>query len=335
MFSGCDTVVACYAAAPMDDAGSTTNGRVVVVTGPTAAGKTSMAIEIASRFGGEIINADSMQVFQYMDIGTAKPTLEQRSQVPHHLFDIVAPNVEYSAGRYAREARAKAAEIHAAGGLVVLTGGTGLYIRSFLQGLIETGPPDRELRAKLEEEHAVAVEAGEPRRLHERLREFDPEAANRIHPNDARRTIRALEIVAGAGREASAVRDEHGFSDQRFETLHLALDPGRDVVNERIATRCDLMIDAGLLREVRELRRRGYAADLRPMQAIGYRHMNPVVDGGDTLANAVVEMGKDTRQFARRQRTWLRAVEGVEWLDPREEGAILARTEAFLNDSPQ
>lgn len=317
----------------MHDAGSTATSRVVVVTGPTAAGKTSLAIQIAARFDGAIVNADSMQVFQYMDIGTAKPTLEQRGQVPHYLFDVVAPDAEYSAGRYAREARAKAREIHASGRLVVLTGGTGLYIRSFLQGLIETGPPDRALRDQLEREHQQNVQAGDPLRLHERLRESDPEAANRIHPNDARRTIRALEIAAGAGRAASDIRDEHAFSDQPFVTLQLALDPGREVVNERIAARCDAMIEAGLLKEVRALRRRGYSATLRPMQAIGYRHMNPVVDGHDTLVNAVGEMCKDTRQFARRQRTWLRAVAGVEWMDPADERGVLERVERFLQDA--
>lgn len=314
----------------MSDARPKTAGRVVVVTGPTAAGKTDLAIEIALRFDGQVVNADSMQVFRYMDIGTAKPTLEQRARVPHHLFDVVTPDVEYSAGRYALEARVQAEAIHAAGGLVVLTGGTGLYIRAFLEGLIDTGPPDPELRAELEAEHQRAVEAGDPYRLHDRLRELDPGAAASIHPNDARRTVRALEIAEGSGRTASTVRGEHGFGDRPFETLHLALDPGREVVAERIDARCHAMIEAGLLREVRELRRLGYGPELRPMKAIGYRHMQAVVDGSDTLANAVVAMQKDTRQFARRQRTWLRAIDTVEWLDPREESVVLARVERFL-----
>ena len=315
----------------MSDAGTTAGGRVVVVTGPTAAGKTELAIEIALRFGGEIVNADSMQVYQHMDIGTAKPTLEQRSRVPHHLFDIVTPDLPYSAGRYAREARARARAIHAAGRLVVLTGGTGLYIRSFLSGLIDSGPPDAELRESLEGEHQRAVEQGDPHRLHDRLRDADPAAAARIHPNDARRTIRALEILAGAGRAASLVRHEHGFADRPFEHLHLALDPGRDIVNERIDSRCEAMIEQGLLREVRQLRRR-YGPGLRSMQAIGYRHLNPVVDGSDTLANAVVAMQHDTRQFARRQRTWLRGVDDVTWLDPRHEKRVFESVERFLSE---
>jgi tRNA dimethylallyltransferase len=314
----------------MSDAGTAAAGRVVVVTGPTASGKTQLAIEIALRFGGEIVNADSMQVFRHMDIGTAKPTLEERARVPHHLFDIVTPDVPYSAGRYARQARECARTIHAADHIVVLTGGTGLYIRSFLEGLIDSGPPDPELRERLETEHERAVEENDRYRLHERLRSNDPDAAARIHPNDARRTIRALEILEGVGRAASVVRDEHAFADRPFSHLHLALDPGREVVNERIDARCQGMIDQGLLREVRELRRR-YGPELRPMQAIGYRHMNPVVDGSDTLANAVLAMQQDTRHFARRQRTWLRAIDDVVWLDPREEKEVLERVERFLD----
>jgi tRNA dimethylallyltransferase len=314
----------------MSDAGTAAAGRVVVVTGPTTSGKTQLAIEIALRFGGEIVNADSMQVFRHMDIGTAKPTLEERARVPHHLFDIVTPDVPYSAGRYARQARECARTIHAADHIVVLTGGTGLYIRSFLEGLIDSGPPDPELRERLETEHERAVEENDRYRLHERLRSNDPDAAARIHPNDARRTIRALEILEGVGRAASVVRDEHAFADRPFSHLHLALDPGREVVNERIDARCQGMIDQGLLREVRELRRR-YGPELRPMQAIGYRHMNPVVDGSDTLANAVLAMQQDTRHFARRQRTWLRAIGDVVWLDPREEKEVLERVERFLD----
>jgi tRNA dimethylallyltransferase len=303
---------------------------VVVVTGPTAAGKTSLAIALAQRFEGEIINADSMQVYRYMDIGTAKPTLEERALVPHHLFDIVPPDAEYNAGSYAVDARRVADEILARGKLPILTGGTGLYIRAFQQGLVVAGAARPALRARLESEHARDVSRGEPDRLHQRLADLDPAAAGEIHPNDIRRTIRALEIIESSGRAASEVRDEHGFADRPYRTLHLAIDPGREVVAERIDRRCQAMVDAGLLKEVRALRERGYGPDLRPMQAIGYRHINPVVDGHDTLVNAVTAMQADTRRFARRQRTWLRKVEGVVWMDPADPDAIFAAVAAFL-----
>ncbi len=305
---------------------------VVVLTGPTAAGKTALALDIAERFDAEIVNADSMQVFRFMDIGTAKPSLEERARVPHHLFDVVNPDDPYSAGRYAVEARAAAEKIHAAGKIAMLVGGTGLYIRAFLEGLIDTGGADVELRERLEKEHEKAAEAGDPLRLYRRLEKFDPRAAARIHPNDLRRTIRALEIVERCGREASVVRNEHGFLDTPYDTLHLALDPGREIVNERINQRCIDMIEGGLLQEVRRLREMGYGPELRPMQAIGYRHINPVVDGVDTLANALPAMQADTRRFARRQRTWLRKVEEAIWCDPREHDSVVARVEAFIRE---
>ncbi len=309
---------------------STRRPPVVVVTGPTASGKSALALEIALRLDGEIVNADSMQVFRFMNIGTAKPSAEDRLRVPHHLFDVVDPDEPYSAGRYAQEARAAAAAIHARGRRVVLVGGTGLYIRAFLDGLIETGRATPGLRARLEGEHARAVAEGDPGRLHRRLAQQDADAADEIHPNDARRTIRALEILEQSGRPASRLREDHGFRDRPFRVLHLCIDPGREALHERISTRAEAMIADGLLREVRDLRERGYGPELKPMQAIGYRHIQPVVDGADTLVNAVEAMKADTRQFARRQRTWIRALTGVETFDPADRAAILARVEKFL-----
>ena len=308
---------------------ASTNAPVVVVTGPTAAGKTPLAIDIACAFGGEILNADSMQVYRFMDIGTAKATPEQRARVPHHLLDVVTPDVPYSAGRYADEARAAAAGIHARGGIVVLTGGSGLYIRAFLEGMLDAGAADLELRAALECEHRAGVAAGDPGRLHRRLAERDATAAARIHANDLRRVIRALEIGERRGRAASRLRDEHGFADRPYRTLHLAIDSGRDALDARIDARCRAMVEGGLLQEVRALRERGYGPELRPMHAIGYRHLGPVVDGADTLANARAAMARDTRRFARRQRTWLRAVADAIWMQPDDRDAILRRVEAF------
>ncbi|HTF33574.1 MAG TPA: tRNA (adenosine(37)-N6)-dimethylallyltransferase MiaA [Myxococcota bacterium] len=303
---------------------------VVVVTGPTASGKSACAIRLAGRFQGEIVNADSMQVYRYLDIGTAKPSAKERTRVPHHLIDVVLPNEIYSAGRYSSDARAAAARIHARGQAVFLTGGTGLYIRAFLAGLLGGGGADETLRLQLEEEHATAAAAGDPLRLHRRLAGLDTAAAERIHPHDLRRVIRALELCLRAGGAASAIRRAHGFADQPYRTLHLALDPGREELDRRIDLRCEAMIESGLLREVRALRALGYGAELRSMQAIGYRHMAPVVDGADTLTNAVAAMKRDTRQFARRQRTWIRSVPEALPLHPDDEDAIVKSVEAFL-----
>jgi tRNA dimethylallyltransferase len=303
---------------------------VVVVAGPTAAGKTGVAIQLAQRFGGEILNADSMQVYQGLDIGTAKPSLAERARVPHHLLDVVPPTVAYNAGRYSREARAAAARIHARGGRVFVTGGTGLYIRAFLEGLIDDGDPDPAFRAHLEREADEAVAAGDPGRLHRRLVAVDPDAARRIHPNDRRRTIRALELVTRIGVPASQLRSRHDFGDRPFRVLYLVLDPGRSELDLRIDARAAAMIEAGLLQECRALREQGYGPELRPMQAIGYRHLMAVVDGQDTLDNALVGMRRDTRHFARRQRTWFRAVREATWMTPDDPRAIESRVRTFL-----
>lgn len=304
---------------------------MIVVTGPTATGKSSLAIQLAERCAGEIVNADSMQVYRYLDIGTAKPSLAERARVPHHLFDVVTPEVEYSAGRYCSEARAVAAAIHDGGAPVLLVGGTGLYIRAFLQGLVEEGgAANPELRARLEAEHAQAAGEGDATRLHRRLEKVDPESASRIHPNDVRRLVRALEILESTGEPPSQVRSRQGFGDAPYRALHLALDLPVAQLDARIDERCRRMLDRGLLQEVRGLVERGYGPQLRPLQAIGYRHMWPVVEGSDTLANALPEMQRDTRRFARRQRTWLRSVPDARWVDPRDEAKIAADVAAFL-----
>ena len=307
---------------------------VVVITGPTATGKTPLAIELARAFDAEIVSADSMQVFRFMDIGTAKPTVQQRGLAPHHMLDVVNPDVPYSAGRYAEAARALAQRIHSRSRVVLLVGGTGLYIRAFLEGLIEGADVDPDLRAELEREHARALAEQDPERLYRRLQEVDPAAAERLHPNDTRRILRALEICTQLGRPASEVRREHAFSDRPFRVLHLALDLPARVLAARIDARCHAMIEGGLLQEMRELQKLGYGPELRPLQAIGYRHMAPVVAGIDTLANALPAMQRDTRHFARRQRTWLRSEPSALWVDPRKTAQIRERVSDFLGRAP-
>ncbi len=303
---------------------------VVVLTGPTASGKTAAALRLAKRFDAEIVSADSMQVYRYLDIGTAKPSLAERAQAPHHLLDVVLPDVEYNAGRYAREARSAAGAIHGRDRLVLLVGGTGLYIRAFLEGLLDQGGADAKLREGYEREHAQAVESGDPELLHRRLAALDPEAAQRIHKNDLRRIIRALELVRRAGTQVSSLRSAHGFADRPYRALHLALDPGIKELDARIDARCAAMIEQGLLREVRDLLGRGFAPELRAFQAIGYRHMIPVAQGLNTLVGALAEMQRDTHRFARRQRTWLRGVPDAIWLPPDDEDALMRSVEAFL-----
>jgi len=303
---------------------------LVIVTGPTASGKTAIGIRLARRFDGEILNADSMQVYRYLDIGTAKPTLGERAEVPHHLIDIVTPDVQYNAGRYSHDARRAARDVQQRDRVVFLVGGTGLYIRVFLEGLMAGGGADPERRRALEEEHRAAVAAGEPRRLHDRLASLDPESGARIHPNDLVRLIRALELIEATGRSVSELRRSHRLGERRYRTLHLVIDPGPEKLKARIDARCVQMVEAGLLQEVRSLRERGYGPELPCMRAIGYRHMQPVIDGADTLVNVLAEMQRDTRHFARRQRTWLRSLRDAVWMQPDDEEGLLETVETFL-----
>jgi tRNA dimethylallyltransferase len=308
--------------------------RVVVVAGPTAAGKSDLAIHLARRFAGEIVNADSMQVYRYLDIGTAKPTAEQRAAVPHHLIDVAEPDEQYNAGRFSEEASRAAVEIHARGRVVFLAGGTGLYIRAFLEGLLGEAAGDPGIRARLEAEHKVALAEEDTARLHRRLRSMDPESARQIHPRDVKRTLRALELQALTGRAPSELRRAHGFGERRYERLYLVADPGRASLNERIDRRCERMVEAGLLQEVRRLRELGYGPELPAMQAIGYRHMQPVIDGSETLKNVLEQLKRDTRQFARRQRTWFRSVPDAVWVEPDDVAAIEQRVREFLDQAP-
>lgn len=309
---------------------------LVVVSGPTAAGKTGLAIDLAKRFGGEIVNADSMQVYRWMDVGTAKPTLAQRAEVPHHAIDIVPPDAPYSAGRFARDAREAAEGVRGRGGVVFLVGGTGLYIRAYLEGLSASTGRDPELRRALEEEHRSAVAAGDPERLHRRLGARDPETAARLHPNDAKRIVRALELERSTGLPPSELRRRHP-PERRERVLPLVVDPGRDALRGRIDRRCEAMIEGGLLQEVRALRERGYGPELPSMQAIGYRHMQPVVEGRETLEGVLRAMRRDTHRLARRQRTWWRRVPDAVWVRPEDEGAIAERVARFLEagEAPQ
>ena len=302
---------------------------VVVVTGPTAAGKSQAGLVLAEALGGEIVNADSMQVYRLLDVGTAKPSLAERARVPHHLFDVVEPDAQYDAGRYGREAAEAVAAIHARGRVAFVVGGSGLYLRALLEGFSIGVGRDPELRAVLEDEHERARAQGDPERLHRRLAEIDPTSARAVHPNDRVRLVRALELHAATGVAPSVI--QRGARRARpWQVLHLALDPGREALGLRIDRRCEAMIAGGLLQEVRRLRELGYGPELPSMRAIGYRHMQPVIDGVDTLASVVETMKRDTRRFARRQRTWLRAVRDVEWLPPEPLEAVVLRVKRFL-----
>jgi tRNA dimethylallyltransferase len=278
---------------------------LTVLTGPTAAGKTELALAWARRDGAEIVSADSMQVYRGLDVGTAKPTPAQRAAVPHHVIDVADPDESFSAARFCEMADAAIAGIAARGRPVIVAGGTQLYLRALLRGLHAAPPADPSLRAAL---------AGEPLdRLRERLAAVDPESARRIHPHDRVRLVRALEITLGGGTPASRLRDDHGFREARYPFRMFALVPPADLLRTRIAARVERMMADGLLDETRALLARGNHPP--PLRALGYRHAAAHLRGEQSLAEATTSCVRDTRAFARRQLAWLRGEPEVRYLE--------------------
>ena len=303
--------------------------RLVVVAGPTAVGKTAVSLALAEKFGGEIINADSMQIYRYMDIGTAKPTLDEQKRAVHHLIDIVHPDQDFDAAAYLRLARPVVADIDRRGLVPVVVGGTGLYLRSLVGGLFKGPGRDEAIRARLKTE---AEQSGRDA-LHARLAMVDPTAATRIHPNDLVRVVRALEVFEITGRPISDFQAEHGLAEEPYEVLYFFLHLPREILYERINRRTSAMFDAGLPEEVRGLLDRGYSPDLKPLQSIGYKETVAYLRGRLTLSEAVRDTARNTRRYAKRQLTWHRDTGNVVRLMPGDLDRIMQITAEFLRRS--
>lgn len=293
---------------------------VLSLMGPTASGKTQLSLELASRLPVEIVSVDSAQVYRGMDIGTAKPSPELRSAVPHHLIDILDPSQPYSAAQFAADAAALIAQIRARGRVPLLVGGTMLYFRALFDGLSELPPAAADLREKLAAEARIH---GWPA-LHARLAAGDPDTAARLHPNDQQRIQRALEILDGTGIPPSRWYAQPRTGAVDGASVHVALVPDdRAHLHRRIDQRFDLMMDAGFLDEVRRLHARGdLHAELPAVRAVGYRQLWAHLDGACTLDEAI-ERGKSaTRQYAKRQLTWLRGESRLLRFDPEAPGVV-------------
>jgi len=287
-------------------------GRVLAIVGPTASGKSALALRVAAEHGGEIVSCDSLQVYRGLDIGSAKPTAAERRAVPHHLIDLVDPDEEFSAADYGRRARAVIEEVTARGRLPIVAGGTGLYLRALRRGLFAGPARDPALRARLE---AVAGRRGDAA-LHRMLARVDPEAARRIEVRDRVRVVRALEVYRASGRTLSEHhRAEAPAADER-RWLVVGLDPPREVLREAVEARTRAMLAGGLVEEVRSLLAR-YPDEPRPLRAIGYRQAAAVARGTSTADAILRDIVKETMRYAKRQRTWFRHQEDVRWFaDP-------------------
>lgn len=300
---------------------------IIVICGPTGIGKTASAIGLAATLDGRIISADSMQVYRYMDIGTAKPTAEERAAAHHDLIDVADPDEDFDAARFSAMADGFIREYRREGVVPVVAGGTGLYIKSLVSGLFRARPVNRIVMEKLETE---ADALGAPA-MHQGLERVDPKAASRIHPNDRFRILRALEVFETTGKPLSEHHEGHGFSDQPYRVLKIGLLMDRDRLYQRINRRVDLMMEQGLLSEVESLIGRGYSPSLKSMGSLGYRHMAGVLAGEFSLDEAVDLLKRDTRRYAKRQMTWFRADQDIEWMAPDDIKGIINRAEYFLN----
>ncbi|MBM3187255.1 MAG: tRNA (adenosine(37)-N6)-dimethylallyltransferase MiaA [Chloroflexi bacterium] len=303
--------------------------RVLVIVGPTAVGKTALAIVLGQALGGEAISADSRQVYRYMDIGTAKPTAEEQAALPHHLINIVNPDQVLTLAEYQRLAAAAIAEVWARGRLPILVGGTGQYVCAVLEGwAVPRVPPNPGLRAELQ----AQAERDGHEALHRALERVDPVAAQRIDARNVRRVIRALEVYRETGEPISRLQRA---SPPGYRTLQIGLTMSRPALYERIDARVDRMLAQGLVEEVRELVERGYGYDLPAMSGLGYRQIGQYLRGQVSLAEAVALIKRHTRRCVRQQYNWFRLTdERIVWYDRAEldESALCARVRRFAQD---
>lgn len=304
--------------------------KLIVLVGPTAIGKTELSLSLAEEFDCEIISMDSMQIYKYMDIGTAKPTKEERQRVVHHLVDFVDPADEYNVSRFVSDASLAIEKIRSKNKRPMLVGGTGLYLKGLIEGLFEMAPIPADVREQIAEmERAKGTDF-----LYEQLKNCDPGSAGRLHLNDRQRIKRALEIYYATGKPWSShlkkqvqQKKQH---KERFRTIKIGLQTKREILYDRINRRVDIMIDSGLLGEVEKLLAMGYNRDLNSMQSIGYKHMLNFLDETWTWQDAIRLLARDTRHYAKRQLTWFGHDDTIHWFEPTEKENITQTIKEFL-----
>ncbi len=306
---------------------------LIAIVGPTGSGKSDLALAAAEEFSGEIVNCDSLQLYRYFDIGTAKVLPNARRGIPHHLIDVLDPDQIFTAGEYARAARRELSAISERGRLPIVAGGTGFYLRALLDGLFPGPPRDPELRERL-----IHREARRRGSVHRILRRFDPEAARRIHPNDVPKTIRALEICLLTRRPATELFREGRDALHGYGVLKLGLDPDRALLYRRLDERCRAMFSSGLTEEVKRILAMGFPETSKPFESHGYRQAFQLLRGELSAAEALTLAQRNTRHYAKRQMTWFRREPGVVWLrgfgdEPQVAAAAFEQIRVFLHSS--
>jgi tRNA dimethylallyltransferase len=308
---------------------------LVVIVGPTAVGKSRVAVEVAKHFNTEVLTADSRQVYCGMDLGTDKPPLAERQGVPHRLIDLVQPDQPFNAGLYRRHAAEEIERLHRFRLMPLVVGGTGLYVRTLVRGLCEAPPAQSAVRARLQEE---SRELG-AERLYSRLVSVDPVSASKLHPHDTAKVIRALEVHQLSGKPMSAFHEAHAFGEQPYRTLLIGLDRDREALYRRIEARIDWQLDHGFLDETSRLLTQGYDRECSAMKGLGYRQAADFLAGDCDYAEMVRRFKRDTRRFAKRQLTWFRREPAIQWLEIEESdppghtaARVTERIDRFLAD---
>lgn len=304
--------------------------RVIIIAGATAAGKSALAVDLAERLGGEIVGADSVQVYRRLDVGSAKPRPEELRGVRHHVIDLVNPDEAYDAARFVADADRAIADIRARGRVPIIAGGAGLYLRALVRGLARGLASDPAVRAKLTAEALSGPDALAA--MYRRLTVMDPAYAAKIHPSDPIRIVRAFEVMETTGERLSEHHARHAAQHDRYAALYLALDVDRDVLRTRIAARARAMFAAGWVAEVQAILADGYAPDLKPLRSVGYAEVVDHVMHGGAEADAIERVRRATVAFAKRQRTWFRGEPLAIWAPPEalRGEAWLARMKAHL-----
>jgi tRNA dimethylallyltransferase len=301
--------------------------KLLVICGPTASGKSDLAQLLAARLDAEIISADSMQVYRGMDIGTAKPGIAERSKIQHHLIDMADPDQSFSAADFTDLADSAIRDIQRRGKRIIVAGGTGLYIKALLKGLVDSPSTNGDIRKKLQ---AEAENLGNDAML-EKLRRVDPASATRLHPNNLLRIIRALEVFQQTGIPLSRYQQEHSFSFQRYQTLQIGITINRPALYKRIDGRVDRMIEQGLIQEIQQLLDAGYRREEKSMRSIGYKEITAFLAGEYDLDEAIRLVQRNTRHYAKRQLTWFSADRNILWFEyPAEFDTILRHAIEFF-----
>ena len=283
--------------------------KLIVIVGATAVGKSEVGIALAARLGGEIVSCDSRQVYKYMNIGTAKPTPEERKKIPHHMIDVISPDVSYSAGQFAEEAGKEIELIFRNGKMPILVGGSGMYIRALIDGLFSGPPRDETVRQRLRKE----ADRHSPDYLHKRLEGVDPVTADRLHVNDRQRIIRALEVYELTGRAISELQRESASTP--YEVAMIGLVRARGQIYDRIERRVASFFRDGFVDEVKGLLEMGYGAELPSMKTLGYKEVVAFLAGDVSLQKTIDDICRNTRHFAKQQRTWFRADKRIRWFE--------------------